>query len=188
MTLYAVISADAWTALTTTGRLTGRGDLIDPAFFDAYAWIRRVAARRGLGDAWPVWLWAKTTRYELVRQVRDAAREQPGSVLITARIHRSRLLLSEFQEWHSVLNHGPVLPADLAIADFDAYYDRLDEQGPGWRRPDTAAPHVRQHSKRRGNASSTSTCGRPPPTGRRPSPNSPSPTSPPRSCSSPKQP
>jgi hypothetical protein len=65
-------------------------------------------------------------------------------VLITARIHRSRLLLSEFMEWHSVLNHGPVLPADIDIADFDAYYDRLDEQGPGWRRPDTAAPHMRQ--------------------------------------------
>jgi hypothetical protein len=49
-------------------------------------------------------------------------------VLITGRIHRSRLLLSEFQQWHNVLNHGPVLPADIAVADVDAYYDRLDEQ------------------------------------------------------------
>jgi Domain of unknown function (DUF3841) len=144
MTLYAVISADAWTALSTTGRLTGRGDLIDPAFIDAYTWIRRAAARRGLGDAWPVWLWAKTTRLELVRQVRNAAREEPGSVLITARIHRSRLLLSEFMEWHSVLNRWPVFPAGISDADFDAYYDRLDEEGPGWHRRETAAPHVRR--------------------------------------------
>ena len=65
-------------------------------------------------------------------------------MLITTRIHRSRLLLSEFLGWHSVLNHGPVLPTDISTADVDAYYDRLDEQGRGGRRPDTAAPHVRQ--------------------------------------------
>lgn len=81
--------------MTTTGVLTGRAEVID----EAYRWIRAAAARRGLGDTWPVWLWAKTTRYELVRQARYAARHEPGVALITARIPRRRLLLSESYAW-----------------------------------------------------------------------------------------
>jgi hypothetical protein len=104
LTLYTVISAEAWATLQRDGVLTGREDLADPAFIEAYTWMRSAAARHGLGDTWPVWLWAKTTRYELVNQVMHDARHQPGSVLITARIPRSRLLLSEFQAWHCVLN------------------------------------------------------------------------------------
>ncbi|MEU8816191.1 hypothetical protein [Actinoplanes sp. NPDC048796] len=50
LTLYSVLSPEAWKTLATDGVLTGREDLIDPFFVASYQWIRRAAARRGLGD------------------------------------------------------------------------------------------------------------------------------------------
>ncbi|MFC4071957.1 DUF3841 domain-containing protein [Actinoplanes subglobosus] len=141
LTLYSILSPQAWDTLAGDGILTGREDLIDPLFVASYRWIRRAAALRGLGDEWPVWLWARTTRRDLIDSVRFAAREKPGSVLITARIPRHRVLLSHFDAWHYVLNDWPAFEPTAT----DAEMDRIDSaiaEFTGWKPHEPKPPQL----------------------------------------------
>ena len=89
---------------------------------------RRVAGARG---RYPLWFWAKIRRRDLLAHVRHAARLTPGTVLVTCRVPRARCLLSNYDDWHSVLNGGLCISwtgaEPAAGPDLDAYELRLDE-------------------------------------------------------------
>nr|BFE74103.1 hypothetical protein GCM10020092_074040 [Actinoplanes digitatis] len=105
---------------------------------------RRVseAGQDGHGpDAMPLWAWARTTRHELVRQARWTARHAPGEVLLTLRVPASRVLLSRYDEWHTVLNNSPLWPPDLSVDDLDSFDADWDAAwGADWHKRLAAGP------------------------------------------------
>ncbi len=122
MLLHTVQSAEAYVELEATGRLTA-----DPArahYAEPYAWMHQQMNRRlptkGHGA---IWFWAKMRRDDLISTVRHS----PGEVLLTCRIPRERVLVSQFDDWHHVLNGSPnvlLLPGE-SIDDYGARYDRI---------------------------------------------------------------
>lgn len=59
-----------------------------------------------------MWVWARLPRTDLVDTVRDAVRDGGGSVLVTLVIPRGQLLLTDYLEWHTVLNGQPSPPLE----------------------------------------------------------------------------
>ncbi|WP_369046773.1 DUF3841 domain-containing protein [Sinomonas sp. P10A9] len=120
MLLHTMQSGEAFRELESTGHLTA-----DPSrahYAEPYAWMyeqmNRRLPTRGQGA---LWLWAKIRRDDLIQNVRDSC----GEVLLTCRIPRERVLVSQFDDWHQVLDGFPnVLP--LAGESDDDYGDRRD--------------------------------------------------------------
>ena len=98
--LHTVQSAAAYDMLCSTGQLTGGPTYAEPVFASAYRWMRgEMDARVGRADG-IVWLWVNPTRRFLARE----CRAQQGDVLLTVRMARTGVVLSQFQSWHLVLN------------------------------------------------------------------------------------
>jgi len=148
---YTVISGSAGQVLRSTGSLrpepaTAHGAQgLDDAFVAAYDWMRWQMHRHlpGYSGGFPIWVWARTTRRDLVSTAQDMARRSPGSVLITLRIPRDQLLLSDYFTWHDVLNGSPAVPVKCAGCGtrhcedaecwdrwFDVWFDRWSAQIP----------------------------------------------------------
>lgn len=74
----------------------------DPVGRRAYAWIRDQMARRivGFSGEWPVWVWAKRFSWR---------RPRPRHVLLSAVVPASRLLWSDYELWHALLNGSPIV-------------------------------------------------------------------------------
>lgn len=126
----------------------GHGD--DPVFADAYRWMSRQLSTHTHptipfdADAGSMfWLWAQTTREALAAQARAAAQTEP-SVLLRVRMRRNRVLLSDFDAWHGVLNRHTVLSEDQLAeleraVERDVHYQTPFEQtlevsyGASWR-------------------------------------------------------
>ena len=126
--LHTVQTVTALEEILRSGRLVPDPQLADPAYSAAYDWmLRKMTLRLPTIGAGAVWLWARTRRRDLVDQCRAAR----GDVLITCRIHRSRVLLSHFGDWHAALNACYHLPASADESDdayslrWDAAYDQL---------------------------------------------------------------
>lgn len=117
--LHTVQAASAVNVLAMTGTLRPDPALADADFAEAYAWMLGQMGRRlpTKGDG-ALWLWARTRREHLVSCCRHAR----GQVLLTCRVPRDRVLLSHFDEWHSVLNRGlGVLPRLSGESEDDAF-------------------------------------------------------------------
>lgn len=85
---------------------------------EAYAWMNRMMGERlPTSGSTAVWLWARIRRDDLISNCRRAR----GQVLLTCRIPRERVLLSQFDEWHSALNSFLAIPPQPG--EFDAEYD-----------------------------------------------------------------
>jgi hypothetical protein len=91
--------------------------------------------------------WARTTRQHLVDTVRQTARcrERP-QVLLTCRVPRERVLLSEFVAWHDVLNKCLAvddLPPEAQDEAIDAFFEERDRDGLGELPPAQWPPALR---------------------------------------------
>lgn len=121
-----------WRMLRAAGRIR-RDDAyhahVEPCFVESYEWMREQMAKRILeyGGAWPIWAWARP-RLSLWE---ESARWPLGTpfVCIELRIAAARVLCSDFQAWHMVLNRGPVYFTEAEDAEWDAHpnYDRMDD-------------------------------------------------------------
>jgi hypothetical protein len=101
--LHTIQSAGAFEVLRSRGTLRPDPSMADPLFADAYDFMfRQMAARLPTSGNGALWLWARTTRRDLV----SCCRRSPGQVLLTCRVPRERALLSHEVEWHHVLNRG----------------------------------------------------------------------------------
>jgi hypothetical protein len=132
--LHTVQSANAFGTLCATGVLRPDPALADPLFMDSYEFMyRQMAARLPTSGNGALWLWARTTRKDLV----SCCRRSRGKVLLTCRVPRERVLLSNEVEWHHVLNRGlgemPKLPGESGDDAFarwekasDAFEARLE--------------------------------------------------------------
>jgi hypothetical protein len=157
---HTLIAADGYEQLRRTGRVgpdpahVRASDVSGPEFASAYDWMRWQMYQRvpGYSGRYPVWVWARIRRYDLLSSVRHAARASSGEVLLTLRIPRERVLLTDFDAWHYVLNGGASPPLtcpgcgtvqcdDLDCVDswFDNWWDgwdrRIPRTGDGQRAP-----------------------------------------------------
>jgi len=112
LTMYTIQTRDAYETLVRDGVLVGDSSLGWPEFQEAYAWMMRQMDQRLPGPPGGLlWLWPTATR----RRLRDEARHARGEVLLTVQVAKERVLLSEFLDWHAVLNrslHVPQLPGE----------------------------------------------------------------------------
>lgn len=100
-------------ALSEGVRLVGEPRRGDPDFQDSYSWMLKQMAERnvpGPRDAM-LWLYAATTG----RELRVNARRARGEVMLSVRVPRRRVLISDLADWHAVLNqylHVPLLSGE----------------------------------------------------------------------------
>jgi hypothetical protein len=106
LTLHTVQPAAAVARMDATGVLRADERSADPEFLAAYRWMAAELAARvpGATGALPVWAWVWAPRRPLREQWWIDAAVQPGAVLLTCRVPRARVLLSDFDAWHCVLN------------------------------------------------------------------------------------
>lgn len=109
MVMHTFQTAAAYEELLASGVLDGERDHWEQHFVDAYDWMQTEMAQRlpTAGDG-IVWLWAATTRRELLAEARRSRRD----VLLTVQMPREHVLLSDFNTWHCVLNSTLLIAAD----------------------------------------------------------------------------
>ena len=93
---------------------------VDPTlvtdFLPAYEWMRAQMAERipGYQGHYPWWAWRQASEHRDKPDLRARARYSryfaPGtpSVRLELEISDAEVLVSDFDEWHSVLNHSPL--------------------------------------------------------------------------------
>lgn len=126
LTLQTLQTREAYETLARDGALVGDSSRGWAEFQEAYGWMLREMDRRLSGSKGGLlWLWPTATRARL----RDDARRARGDVLLSVRVARDRVLLSDFMDWHSALNrslHVPALPGE-SDADWESRWTVLDD-------------------------------------------------------------
>lgn len=120
----------------------------DSAWWDvfepAYQWIMMemdsAVGCRPSSDAAPVWAWARWVdargRVRVKPDLRYAGFRgaYPGLDLVHLRVDESRVLLTDFDCFHMVLNDTSCIPRDLPGDDADDWLDRHREEFEEWKR------------------------------------------------------
>lgn len=101
-TYWTIQSIEKWIEIKKRGYLTANPDFIWPEFIEAYHWLMKKMNEKipNYQGEYPVWLW--TDRPDL-RKSGHLNRGERG-VLLKIDIEEIRVLLSEFEAWHFVLN------------------------------------------------------------------------------------
>lgn len=122
--LHTFQTFEAFDELRRIGVLEGSPRYWTEDFAEAYRWMKREMDRRlpTSGDGM-VWMWAATTRRDLL----GSARRARGDVLVSVRIPRKHVLLSHFGDWHCVLNRTLLIPGDRDAPwpDWETHCDRV---------------------------------------------------------------
>lgn len=116
--LWSIQAPQAWELLRTHGAYTAQAQYTPPAWRHAYTWMctqmqRRLGAAPAAGQM-PVWAWRCWRGQQRMRPDLRCAGHLPAGahgVLLTLQMAPSRVLLSDFELWHYVLN-GWYLPAN----------------------------------------------------------------------------
>lgn len=142
ITLHTIQTREAYQTLARESVLVGDSSRGWEEFQEAYGWMLRQMDVRGLpGTAGGLlWLWPAPT----ARDLRGSARRARGDVLLTVRVALGRALLSEFSDWHAVLNrylHVPARP-DESHKDREARWMALDDDFRARAKPYDRAPLV----------------------------------------------
>ncbi|CAM4401654.1 hypothetical protein BAMA_18290 [Bacillus manliponensis] len=102
-TFWTIQSIEKWQEVKDIGYLTGAYDYVWPEFIEPYQWMVQQMKSRikdcNQEDA-PIWLW--TERPDLRRSGHLGKGER--GVLLKVDIDDKRVLLSDFQAWHFVLD------------------------------------------------------------------------------------
>lgn len=119
---YTVQAKPAWETALRKENLGGSSTYVSPDFKEAYQWMRQQMSLRlpqyNGGD--PIWLWPDCPTWK------DGSYGHPQDlVLIEAKIPLHRVLLSDFQSWHAVLNKFPVLAHPQERIDMKASWERI---------------------------------------------------------------
>ena len=133
MRLYTIQEEDFWKKCQDLGGIFIERQFIDEEFFlRSYEWMRRQMAKRlpAYSGDFPVWAWAE--RPDL-RTIYWNVKGYPF-FLLTIEVPADRVLLSDFGDWHIVLNDG-YLPID--DADFEREWESpatQEEKEASWER------------------------------------------------------
>ncbi|MBI4322372.1 MAG: DUF3841 domain-containing protein [Chloroflexi bacterium] len=102
--MYTVQSIQAWRAFLQQRILRCDAERVWHGYRLAYDWMRSQMATRipGYGGGYPIWGWYQPK--EDLRSWRHQWKEP--SVLLMVEVPKERVLLSDFDAWHAVLNTG----------------------------------------------------------------------------------
>ena len=104
MRIHTIQSSHAWQAFQQRGFLRCDAKSVWGEHKAAYDWMRSQMAKRipGYGGGYPIWAWYQPR--EDLRSWRHQWKEP--SVLLIVEVPEERVLLSDFDAWHMVLNTG----------------------------------------------------------------------------------
>ena len=101
----------------------------DCGFLAAYDWlVSQMEKRVGtapIGVKYPIWAWFRNNDDFL-----DWNTDGRKYAKITVEIDPSRVLLSDFDDWHFVLDNCPLLDETVSEEEFDVAWDRCVAAGP----------------------------------------------------------
>lgn len=119
--LWTIQGLDAWETLSRTGRLRAEGRRVDPAWKPAFRWMAEQMTQR-IGPPpsrarYPLWAWYRwrsTVRAMPDLRARGHLPSGMHGVRIRFSVDPARVLLSDFDAWHAVLNRWylPASPDD----------------------------------------------------------------------------
>lgn len=127
MRLWMIVSEPAFQRLRSCGELITDGRRAWRHFRPAYRWMAQQMVRR-IGPpprkrAYPLWAWAQWGGPGRPKpDMRCSAHAPPGSVChrLTLELPEDRVLLSDFDSWHIVLNGGNLSWSEEEDEAFDA--------------------------------------------------------------------
>ncbi|MBY7114874.1 DUF3841 domain-containing protein [Bacillus sp. 17RED48] len=102
-TFWTIQSVEKWNEVKSIGCLTGTSDHVWPEFIEPYKWMvqqMNLRVKNYTQEGYPIWLWAN--RPDL-RRCGHLGKGERG-VLLKIEIDDERVLLSDFEAWHFVLN------------------------------------------------------------------------------------
>ncbi|MDQ1146528.1 hypothetical protein QE429_003355 [Bacillus sp. SORGH_AS 510] len=100
-TYWTIQTIDAWENAKQLGFLSGDPNKIWPEFSDAYNWMMQQMKKKipKYTGEYPIWLWTEKPDLRRYGHLNKGER----GVLLKVEIEDSRLLLSDFMAWHSVI-------------------------------------------------------------------------------------
>ena len=152
MVIWSILTQRAWNDLQRQGRLRVAHRHVMQEFLGSYAWMakqmeRRLRTARPSKDTLPIWAWYQWEGVRRKPDLRAAGYLPQGErgVRVELDVADDRVLLSDFDLWHYVLNYwylprskkdGEVFEKKLACAGLSFY--KSDHQSPlphaGYRR------------------------------------------------------
>jgi hypothetical protein len=131
--LWTLQSQAAYASLQSLGVLRQTAEHADPEFASAYQWMSAQMRRRlhTPPTAFPIWFWTRADWKWVAREVRSS-RETP-SVLLHVRKPQEQVLVSDFVDWHHVLNGALHVPAyGIEHERPDIYWARAEPEFDSW--------------------------------------------------------
>ena len=136
MKLWSIQTKEAFEVLQNTGILRACQDFIDPWYLPAYNWLayqmNELIGSPPEGVRYPIWAWHTVDWMQKKPDLRKSLfNAQPaGSVCLELEIDNSRVLLSDFENWHFVLNDWYYSEAhnQQEFNDAEGYFDRLPSE------------------------------------------------------------
>ncbi|HPY83634.1 MAG TPA: DUF3841 domain-containing protein [Ruminococcus flavefaciens] len=132
MVLWTIQTEEAYQQLIQTGRLYGDIQHIDEDFIFAYDWLANEMIKR-IGNPptdvkYPVWAWYQCQGKRKKPDLRHSGYSEKGTplVLLTVDIDEKDVLLSDFDDWHCVLNYFYLA---LNEKEDDLFHSRYAEEG-----------------------------------------------------------
>lgn len=112
MLVYTIQHIEVFKTLKKQGFYkTNEKFICEESFLFAYNWLNTQAKKRipSWGTNRPIWVWEKRPDLRGSRFIYDSqSPKKQKFVLLTLEVPDSHILFSEFELWHSVLNHVPV--------------------------------------------------------------------------------
>jgi hypothetical protein len=112
MIIWSILTEQAWEELQKKGRLEAKPCHVDKDYLAAYTWMvsqmeRRLTIPKPSVDTMPIWAWWQwwgDRRRPDLRAGRHLPKGTRG-VRVELRVEKDRVLLSDFDLWHYVLNY-----------------------------------------------------------------------------------
>ncbi len=122
--LWTIQTPLAWSLLQQHHSLSGDGRRADPDFRTAYRWLMEQMTLRtkGYTGRFPIWFWMEKPDFRKY-QFRNYCKPGESVVLLECLIPAERVLLSDYESWHSVLNNWHL---SLSEEEADEFYSRLN--------------------------------------------------------------
>jgi len=112
MVIWSVVTAQAWEELQKKGRLEAKSCHVDTDWLAAYTWMvsqmeHRLTIPKPSADTMPIWAWWQWWGDRRRPDLRAGWHLPKGTrgVRVELRVKNDRVLLSDFDLWHYVLNY-----------------------------------------------------------------------------------